>query len=136
MHADHRILAYIDNELVAHCALVSRGISINDLHYRAYLLGWMCTRKEIRRSGIGSQLLAYITDPLRNYRKHLLVLNCGKIVVPFYTENGFHMIAEKAEYDRSGRTEIDEDPVLVLILDSMVSIEKLFTEKVHLGADF
>ena len=44
--AEFRVLAYAENNLVAHGALVSRDIQIKAMRYQAYLLGGMCTQKE------------------------------------------------------------------------------------------
>ena len=135
-HAEYRFLAYVNDKLIAHCALVSRAIYINDTHYHAYFLGGMCTRKENRNSGVGGQLLTYVIESLGNQGKHLLILNCGQRVVPFYVRNGFIVIAEKAVYDRAGKEEIDEDPVLAYPLSGAFTIQELHTKQVYLGKDF
>ncbi|MGD9202612.1 MAG: GNAT family N-acetyltransferase [Chitinispirillia bacterium] len=134
--ADCRYLAYLNDELVAHCAAVSREITIHKTPYEAYLIGGLCTLKEKRRFGFGSQLLAHVIESLQNSGRYFLILNCGRQLIPFYANVGFTVIAEKASYTRAGKIENDEDPVLAFILNDMMNIEDLRTEKVYLGEDF
>lgn len=63
------------------------------------------------------------------------MLNCGEPLVGYYSTIGYIEISSHASYLRSGKVEIDSDPVMLNPNGQEVSVAAR-QEPIYFGADF
>jgi len=131
VHAfDRHYCLFSGRRLVAFAAVQDRIVLLDGKEAAMGLVGSVTTEKSQRGGGLGRMLMEFLIDREGEAGRRL-VLNCGEKVKAFYLKTGFAQIAPKAGYERGGRIEWDDDPVLALGLPPDASYGGVF-----IGEDF
>lgn len=82
------VLAFYKNKPIA----TARLLRISSEKYK---IGRMAVKKKFRRSGIGSKLLSFMENQLKNNNIQFIELNAQKYVETFYLKNGYTSVGNE-----------------------------------------
>jgi predicted GNAT family N-acyltransferase len=134
--ATQRALLLQGEQVVAHAAVQARVFPVAGKSLRGFVLGCVCTHPDARQKGIGTVVTQALLEKLDTRWGQFVVLNCGESVTGFYAKMGFERVAKQAEYTRTGRREVDPDPVMGMCLMPGFDIQLLRCEPFPIGEDF
>lgn len=134
--ATQRAILLQGEQVIAHAAVQAREFPLPGGPAAGFILGCVCTHPQARQKGIGTAVTHTVLENLDIRLGQFVVLNCGEGVTGYYAKMGFERIAERAEYTRNGRREVDPDPVMGMSLLPAFDVRRLYCDPFPLGSDF